>query len=236
MAISAFLILLALAAGFFIYQEKQNTLISSRFSLVYSRLNTWMNERKTRLDRNLAQAKQLAANTRNTHQEIHFEFYSALPNMRISVPENEEIPRKKMLGMTTVPATPAPAPVPNIRPVIAMNHPQLPDHIDKAQTLFDSAQLQRALKNEFLHAPVKQAPVHQYVLQLGIFKNAAGAEKFRSSFAKSGYSARVVKFAIAKGIAYSVQAGPFTSKNQALLTQRQLQKKNVNSILRKLES
>ena len=74
----------------------------------------------------------------------------------------------------------------------------------------------------------------QYIISTGVFKNAAGAEKFRLSTVKSGWTARVININMAKTRAYSVQVGPFNSKNQAMLVQHQLQMKSVNGIIRKL--
>src|SRR4029078_10203951 len=98
-------------------------------------------------------------------------------------------------------------------------------NVAEQQSIFDAEKLQLALKNEFKQID-NQSTVsnnNHYILQMGVFKNAAGAERLRASLAKSGFSVKVGKTVLAGKEVYSVQIGPFINKNQAVLAQRQLQ-------------
>lgn len=194
---------------------------TSGFFAMYTRLNQWAHERNHQLQQKIVKVKQLAVN-KKASQEIHFEFYTALPNMRVPVPVIEKRDA-------------------NVRPVVVMNKSTADEltipkmmSIKKAENsaaIFDAEKLQNAMRAEI--SPIKISN-QVYVIQAGVFKNAVGAEKYRSVFLSMGEMARVVKINLTNGMGYSVQVGPFASKNQAELVQRQLQKKSINGIIRKV--
>lgn len=219
--IICFIIMLALATGFYIWKAKTSDSVSAGFSSLSKRMHFWLTERKTRLNQNLSQVKQLTANNQNANQEIHFEFYTTLPNMRVPVPQVEKTE-------TT-------------RPVIVMNNQATPEDKIKVikiaeiknfntDNLFDQDKLQQSLKEEFNAAEIKD----QYIVQIGVFKNAVSAEQLKQSFANAGFATRIIKINMNSGKAYSVQAGPFQKREQALFAQRELKTKNINGIIRKL--
>lgn len=173
--------------------------VSSGVSSAYAHLNDWLHDRNTRLQKNIVKVKQLATKNKDEHQEIHFEFYTVLPNMKVPVKSEE-------------------------KPLIEANK--------VAPSIFDAGKLQDALKEEVeIKEPVSNG---KYILQVGAFKNIDGAEKFCETFLTSGFAARITAAETAKGKIYNVQVGPFTTRNQAVLAQHQLQKKNINGIIRNL--
>lgn len=220
--------------GFFSYYpinpSMKSSLLSAKVSSYYAQANSWMTERKQRLHQNIEKVKQIAVNQKDANQDIHFEFYSALQNMQVNVPG------------TSPAATISQSAANNNITKLAENaiKPSVKAASDNnnvvGQSIFNAEKLQLALKNEF-HQIDAQTAAHEnshYVLQMGIFKNAAGAERMRASLVKSGFSVKVVKTALTGKEVYSVQIGPFITKNQAVLAQRQLQKKSVNGIVRKI--
>jgi len=219
--------------GFFSYYPintpMKSSLLSAKVSSYYAQANSWMTERKQRLHQNIEKVKQIAVNQKDANQDIHFEFYSALQNMQVNVP-----------AASHSATTNQPAANNNITKlaenVIKPSVKAAPDNNNVGQNIFNAEKLQRALKNEFnqIDAQAAARENNHYVLQMGIFKNAAGAERMRASLVKSGFSVKVVKTALTGKEVYSVQIGPFITKNQAVLAQRQLQKKSVNGIVRKI--
>jgi cell division protein FtsN len=193
-----------LAAGFLAVQFKP---VSQAASAVYARVNDWMHDRNARLQKNLVKVKQLAANDKDAHEEIHFEFYTVLPNMKVPVKSAEKSSAEGNAA-AKMPAA------------------------NKAPSIFDAGELQDALKEEVaVKEPVSSG---KYIIQVGAFKNIAGAEKFCETFLTSGFSARITAAETAKGKIYNVQVGPFNTRDQAVLAERQLQKKNINGIIRSL--
>lgn len=175
-------------------------------------MKNWVAERKNHLHKNLEKVKQVAVRKSEPPPPIHFEFYTALPNMQVPLPETEKN---------------------EIHPVVATANQALPATIPQTKkisttnantTIFDADRLQRALKEELNQ--------EQYVLQLGVFKNATAAERFKSSLATSGLMVKVVNITLAGEHAFCVQLGPYESKDEAKLIQRRLRQKNINGIVR----
>lgn len=55
------------------------------FANYYSKITTWITERHTHLDKKVNHSKRVvAANQDDTESQIHFEFYTALPNMNVT--------------------------------------------------------------------------------------------------------------------------------------------------------
>jgi hypothetical protein len=56
---------------------------SAIFSAYYHKITSWITERRTNLAKNTAHPKRVAANQAEDEPQIHFEFYTALPSMRM---------------------------------------------------------------------------------------------------------------------------------------------------------
>jgi len=207
----------------------KSSLLSAKVSSYYINMNTWVAERKQRLHQNMEKVKQIAVNRKDVNPDIHFEFYTALQNMKVSVPDSNATAIQQPTANNNITKL--------AENVIKPSAKAASDnHSVAAQSIFDAEKLQLALKNEFNQIDTQSSARNNnhYILQMGIFKNAAGAERLRASLVKSGFSVKVVKTALAGKAVYSVQVGPFITKNQAVLAQRQLQKKSVNGIVRKI--
>lgn len=218
MAVCVFVaIFVFLCLGLFVYQPKKVVLASSGISDIYVRFNNWMHERNHKLQQKIVKVKQLAVNNKTPQQEIHFEFYTALPGMKVPIPDVN----KSDATVRPVVVTNALVDAPSLSKVV------MTKKIKNGDAIFDADKLQNALRAEFNSTSPE---AKQYIVQMGVFKNIAGAEKFLQTLAGIDSATRIV----AKRKGYSVQAGPFQNKNQAVLMQRQLQKKNVNGIIQKI--
>ena len=183
------------------YQYKKHPENFPVASANFSRFANWLSH-----DKQIAQAtvksKQVAANEETTAKQIHFEFYTALPNMRMQVSkpvESAPVVEAKAEKAVAVPP-----------PEVGVINPQ---------------ELERDFSSQLTQQP--------YVVQLGVFGNLEAANGYKQSLQRAGFSVDVVKIAMAGKTAYRVQFGPFSSKDQARVIQKQLQKKNVSALLRK---
>lgn len=99
--------------GFLIYKNLtvENGFLAKNINFATS----WLTERSTNLQKKVAKAKPLTSVTKEEEQQIHFEFYSALPNEKLAAaqidtaPEEETIPKqpvKKMIVTNAIFASP----------------------------------------------------------------------------------------------------------------------------------
>jgi len=72
-----------------------------------------------------------------------------------------------------------------------------------------------------------------YILQMGVFKNLAAADRMRLSLLLSGFDANIVKIKQGEQIIYQLQQGPYAELTQAKAIQDQLEAKGMNSIVKK---
>lgn len=169
----------------------------AEFSQHIAKVKQWFVERKGRLqnglDRKISTIKELSAK-KEADQDVHFEFYTALPAMQISKPL-----------VSSTPSIKAPA----------------------AKSLFlDPAELERDFANRISH--------QRYVIQLGIFSTLKAAEAFSQSVKVEHYTTEVIKAYVGERQMYRVQLGPFVSKELVETTQRDLRKKGMDGIVRKV--
>src|SRR5580704_6972844 len=99
-----------IGAGFFVYKHKKTTLESPAMLSYLSRISDWVNAhrhaRSVSRGQDLAKAKTMPANQDESATPIHFEFYTALPSMRVDLPEAVQKEAK--------PAEPNANPIPKI--------------------------------------------------------------------------------------------------------------------------
>ena len=217
----------------FIIQHHKKSLPGSVWAVYVSKITTFIAERKNHLRQNLVKTKQLLTNKDNDEPPIHFEFYTALPSMRVNVAESMVQAKNQTtnMGAATKPT------------VMIAKRTNQDISVDVNKSLSESAISKKEMATsppiidpmELEHELSAQMEQNAYVIQLGVFKNKAAALRYSQSFSESGFKATVVKTLMAEKEVYRVQLGPFSNKNQAKITQRQLVKKGVNSIVRKIE-
>jgi len=194
------------ATFLYVDQRKKNPLLPVKSYVAY--FKDWTAEHKNRINQNLEKVKRVAVNDANS-PPIHFEFYTALPNMQVKVSEPKDNVKEKIIITENKPVA---------TKVLSEKN------VITTSAIFDDTKLQHAIEQE-LNQP-------RYMIQLGIFKSASSADQYRVSLNKSGLTAEVVKAPLSGHKAFSVQLGPYINKAQAKLMLRQLQQKNINAILR----
>ncbi len=85
--ILAVLVLVISAGSFFVYKKRLP--VFPVVSAYVMRVKTWIAERKVRLHQGITKVKQIAVNKNEAEPAIHFEFYTALPNMQVTIPDTQ---------------------------------------------------------------------------------------------------------------------------------------------------
>ncbi|VVC75092.1 hypothetical protein AQUSIP_03680 [Aquicella siphonis] len=233
---TAFVVVLLIAggSGFYVSRQHPDWAGIPRLSSAFTQMQAWVVERKSRLSRDIKKVRQLAA-SKQEPQAIHFEFYTELPSMKVPVPVVEKgqdavVP----VSVTSVGTGKSVSAGTQESSARRLNHAaataQVAERMPRPQTgaaIFNAEQLHRELTEEFSQK--------KYIIQLGVFKNADAAERYRQSLAVSGLTASVVKTRLSGKAIFRVQSGPFLSMNQAKEVQRQWQRKSVNGIVRRVE-
>lgn len=177
----------------------------------YSQARVWLVERKANLQHGLAKKiekpKTPLVSKHDAEPPIHFEFYSALPNMQVSVP-----------SMAVENDSPS-------QPVINKTANDIAKSYAATPTLASISNADELAQEVSTH--IKQIT---YFVQLGLFRNKALAEHYRKTFSHEGLGA-IKTSAVDKNF-YRVQLGPFITKEQAKQIQQQLRKKGINAIVR----
>lgn len=142
--------------------------------------------------------------------QIHFEFYSSLPNMKIEIAEQKPASDAQMTeaGNKTLE-------VAEKKENRAGNH-----------ATFDATELEKSFSNH--------VALHHYIIQLGIFHQLEAANRFRSGIFKAGLPASVVSIKQNNRMIYRVQQGPYYSLQQTQAAQQQLQKKGLKFLVRSI--
>ncbi|RDI41679.1 SPOR domain-containing protein [Aquicella lusitana] len=191
--------ILGCCVAYFAYQHIRANAGFSEGAVYFSQIKNWFGERKSRLRQDIAKAKQLVKNREKPAEPtIHFEFYTALPNMQVTVSEPADKAEKSK----------------NEIKMASKRHP----------AFLNADELEREFAKE-----IRQTA---YVIQVGVFKSAASAERYRQSLAVAGFSPSVVK--LNEKETYRVQLGPFSSKDQVSLAKQKLQKKGVTGLVRQI--
>jgi flagellar basal body-associated protein FliL len=75
---------LLVAAMLFIYFPASSSKGTLFFSHYYTQMKTWMSERRGHLNKKVAKIKPVKIRQNESEPQIHFEFYTALPNMQVN--------------------------------------------------------------------------------------------------------------------------------------------------------
>jgi len=134
-------------------------------------------------------------------EEIQFDFYTELPNMRVNLPVSAEAkPFSTIIRKPTEQA---------LQPI------DLTSKIDES--------IKSALKQQ----GTQKAAV-QFIVQINEFNEQISASQLRLSLLLAGIETEVVKTAEGK---FRVQKGPFTSEHQAKAVQRQINNKGFDATI-----
>lgn len=166
----------------------------------FTSIKLWFSERKNHLKTSFVKVKKIAISEKKPALPVHFEFYTALPNMQVTVDSPESVTQ-------------------------AVNQ----IHQAKPETIANAVTNAGELEQQFEQALAQS----HYVIQLGVFTSAEAAERYKMLLKNKGFSVVVIRLT-KKKITYRVQLGPFLNKDQAYLTQHELQKQGFGGIVRKV--
>lgn len=202
--------IIAFASGISFLQYKYHFINVYLIANYAERARTWMSEHKVHLNANIQKVKQFASNQDEPEQPVHFEFYKTLTSADMTTAEpvvSDVLPvSAKKTDNIAIKPTKSPAALP--------------------ASIVSASDLENDLSQE--------VSVDNYVIQAGVFKNASGAEQFKRSLLAIGFTAKVIKMTNADKEIYRVQLGPYNNKTQAKVAQQRLQRKGLQSTIRKI--
>ena len=97
---------------------------------------------------------------------------------------------------------------------------------EPVKSIFD----QDSLEREFTQEMSKSA----YIIQTGMFSNAASAEKMSQTLTEDGLAPKIVKAYLDEHLVYRVQLGPYDEKNKISDAQSKLAARGIHGTLRKV--
>lgn len=195
------------ALSYSFFQYKQGKLNSPSLVSHFASIENWVSARTQHLQKKpvselkVSKAKSVATAKHPYVQPVHFEFYTALPNMQVMM-SDPVLAMKK--NDDTVVAT---------KKVAAL----------KGAVVVSAEELENELSKH-----IKQ---HAYVIQLAVFRNAKSADKYHQDLTEAGFDANIVTLKNAEKETYRVQLGPYLSKVEARNMQKKLQKQGVEGLV-----
>jgi cell division protein FtsN len=162
------------------------------------------------------------------NSKIHFEFYTMLSKNKVEPDHKAPLsfskqevtsPPKESIATIEAVTTHASAPEKKTKEVASP--------MKTSEKALDKPVFKVADK-----APEKPILKDKYILQLGVFSNAATADASKSQLGSLGVPVFVVKDITNGKVIYRVQAGPFVTKEAATQLQTKLAKSKVQSIVR----
>ncbi|GEM_PF-3583970 len=233
-----FLMFVCIASAYFFLVMKKNSDVAHRGIAIHEFISKVILVALHKNDSLIgATAKKIAKAAENSPPPVHFDFYSELPNMQLTLTETPDAPGPKnkkpsthyqvgvksrlaaaenpegdsistLVSKVAISASEA-VPTPVAAPVI---------HPDELTGLIDEEVIQKA----------------QYILQLGFFETQQAAKTLQEALVSVGFNPIIVKNSTGKHELYKVQQGPFPTLQMATLTKSRLQKRGVTSVIQKV--
>jgi cell division septation protein DedD len=204
---------LLFAAGLVIFHHKIHPVDYRAFKASYARLNAWLHDRSAHFHEEINEAKARAERAERL-DDVHFEFYTALPAMQMKAPAM--LPIKSTAAITPLPAT-----------EVSSSSSQSVAHALLQKPFVNADEIEK----EFA---AKLQPNINYILQLGIFRELKSAQALRANMMAAGLSPSIHQLGRGEKSLFRVQLGPYSSLSQAKNTAHQLQRKGFSVLLRKL--
>ncbi|MDR3478035.1 MAG: SPOR domain-containing protein [Gammaproteobacteria bacterium] len=218
--LSVFLLVMAsLAGGYYFYQKNQaNTVAEGQgMSGFVTRVASLFSHHKKDA---LHPKKVVVANNDDQPPAVHFDFYSQLPSMQVTIPEEggqataQEVVKPinppvlaKVEGLSSDVAAPAASKSSALNP-------------DEVTTLLEAAEGREP------QSDIKTV-TQGYIIELGAFDTRQAAGLLAEALSGVGFKAYVVKINRNGRNIFSVQQGPFRTLAVAKSTQQRLQKRGI---------
>lgn len=206
----------------------EKSLIAAEKSFIATEKSFWSRmlasiktHKKTHEDKHVQTAQKKNAKP-NAETEVHFDFYNELPNMQVTIPETKPSP---VVATKTASTSPVPTTL-NQKKVAEM-------HLKNDLNMLSK----EAVPTPKILDPEAPLPVGEkrsaFILQIGLFKQLHDAKESRVTLLLSGCEAQIVTIKTPEGFIYRLQRGPFINEAEAKKLQRYLQRKGIETILKK---
>jgi cell division protein FtsN len=222
------LLLIGLLAGYYLYQNKAVVFNHKNIALWVDQMKSLLHREKPQLAANPS-AKNDQSNAPPSEPEVHFDFYTELPNMQVKLPATEN-----EVGKNT-PSSVAPLNNP-AKPAVAAKTSSSANEekiLSIPMEMASEAALSNAAANPAKRAP-EAAAEPQYVVQVGAYKNDSTASEMRISILLAGFDVSVVKTKVGDQIVYRIQEGPYSSMARAKSAQKKLQAKGFDGVVQRI--
>jgi cell division septation protein DedD len=171
--------------------------------------------------------KTLAANGEEQPPTVHFDFYSQLPSMQVTIPEEGGQPTLQEA------AKPISAPVlaklesphQEVIPVVSQA-PAAPTPASKMAAP-NADEVSTLLEAEGQPVQYIKTTTQTYVIELGVFDSRQAAALLADALSGVGFKVAIVKINRNGQKMYGVQQGPFKNLDVAKSTQQRLQKRGI---------
>ncbi len=214
-------VVITAAFGFGIYQYKTAGWDFSALSASLARVKIWVNDHKTKPH---MEARAKLTKPSSAEPPLHFEFYTALPNMQLAVAE-------------TAPDAPSVKTEIKVRmqepkPVAKLPIASKANLIKPTTAIVTADELERELSGHIKLAA--HALKEQFAIQVGVFRSIEAAKHYQETLRKTGFKTAVAPLGSDKKNLYRVQLGPYADKSQANLSWHQLEAQGIKGVIYKL--
>ena len=170
------------------------------------KMSAWVDSAKSILGHKIKQPINKSAKSPDSAQndDIHFDFYTELPNMRVNLPASAD----SKVFTSTKPAA---------------------EKVFATHSSVEAAKIDDPIKTSLVKHPATIQAAKQYILQIGEFGDLLSASQMRLSLLLAGFDTQVVQTPTHR---YRVQQGPYTSEREAKSAQRQMNKSGFDSIIK----
>lgn len=155
--------------------------------------------------------KTIVSQTPAEHEEIQFDFYTELPNMRVNFPESAHAELKPFSTLTEKTMDKSDNKMIEVNPLVRQS---------------------ASIKTVIAQPSDNKNQSTQFILQLGEFNDQINASQLRLSLLLAGIETEIVKLSEHK---YRVQSGPYANERQAKAAERRLNKKGFEGSIKKLQ-
>lgn len=239
-----FVLGISIAISYFLYEKKVSHIPGEKPSIpgFFSYALSSVLHHDKKISHPVNTAKKIIA--QNNKPEVEFDFYNELPNEQMTVTEDETT---KQQIVKIAPSSENLVPKEEVSTAAANTPPAT-----VSKTLFDEEEVSKQLmaevskspemvvpdktinkpvENAALNVNLTQKSINTYVLQLGTFEIKEGALRLKEALEMVGVNTQVIEKQDNHKKMYEVQQGPFASSELAQLSQRELQKRGIESTI-----
>jgi cell division protein FtsN len=228
LAIFLFFVLGVLApCGWYLYQHDTGMLNKDHAMAWMGELKAFLHKQKPQVAMNET-VKTQVVNPAPEEPSVHFDFYTELPKMQVTLPATQT-----EAGKGTPPPVAAHQTKSDVAPLSGAQ--AIMGQAADATFLSNTAQTKaKALEADHTKVMASPSAAAQYIVQVGAYKSDSTASEMRVSILLAGFDVSVVKTTVGDQVVYRIQQGPYNSLAQAKSAQKKLQAKGYDGVVQKL--